>query len=973
MYLRGFKFLAAFVLVVSCIAASKAQASAPSSVTVAQATASVTGTVDDTTGAPIPGAAVMMTGPTSYSTTTDANGRFSIASVTPGVYTISVSKAGYDHAVQSIAVVAGQPENLTVSMGALTFSSLRTIAHVRANGRGSINTSAASVNVIGPQEFINQAAPQVTRVLSQIPGLQISFPSNSANAAAPGAITIPNIRDATSYETASLIDGHPISVGQYGDNVTTFLNTFMFGSVEVIKGPGADSPEVNNAIGGTTNFHTKDPTLTPTPEVLVGLDNHGGSFTNFGISDTLDNRLGFVVDVATDNNTSAINGTRVYYDPTGGYYNGNTLSGNSSATRVGNTYSFLTTQDPLLACCYTLQGYLNQTAELIKLRYRLSPSTIATVSYLGSQSWSDQNANTSDYINADFVPGPGYTGSLAPGPIQVSNVFPGGFSGEFNNQPIFQAEVSTTLGNDSFVARYYHATIERFQFQGGTNPTVCDSNNVTLYGVSSNPGGPPGNCGATGFSTQTFNGTGATVGYGDYYQEPEIDKLAGESFEWQHPFAQNDMLTFSVDETAAQSTDYSTFYGPFYSYGIPPGTNDLYATYLLRGHFYLTPKLDLTLSNYYNTYSSTYAIACPPADPSCLLESTVVNGTGILFHTTKNTHYDPRIGLVFRPTINSSIRFAAGSSIAPPFLGILSQIATPPTYTPGTGAAFESESTGNLKPETAFGYDLGADYRLPDGLTVVSVDSYLTNLFNRFFGETIDSGLTCGAATCPFSGGGGFAPVGTPILNTTNTNISNARFEGVELSINRDPRVGFGFHLSGAIMRGYYYDLPVGFYCSTPTKACINNPALYNQNVNIIAGQNTNGITVGNYPLDAMINYNGNMRIPYSQGNAEFFYTFPNRAYVSFGDTYYGNNNSLNRPAFGIAYATIRYPIARHLALQISGDNILNAYPGLLPVLGAGVPIPLANRWTGATTGNVLGPATYRLVLTTQLPSSQQP
>gem|GEM_PF-3907958 len=71
-----------------------------------------------------------------------------------------------------------------------------------------------------------------------MPGLQISFPSNSANAAAPGSITIPNIRGATAYETASLIDGHAISVGQYGDNVTTFLNSFLFSEAEVIKGPG---------------------------------------------------------------------------------------------------------------------------------------------------------------------------------------------------------------------------------------------------------------------------------------------------------------------------------------------------------------------------------------------------------------------------------------------------------------------------------------------------------------------------------------------------------------------------------------------------------------------------------------------------------------------------------------------------------------------------------------------------------------
>ncbi|HEY9084736.1 MAG TPA: TonB-dependent receptor [Candidatus Tyrphobacter sp.] len=927
---------------------------------VAQTSASVTGTVNDTTGAPIVGAAVMMTGPMSYSTTTDNHGRFSISNVTPGVYTISVSKAGYSQAVQNdIALVPGQAQTLTVSMAAISFSSLRTIAHVSIAGRGTINQSPASIDVIASQNFTDQAQPQVTRVLSQVPGLQISFPSNSANAAAPGAITIPNIRDATSYETASLIDGHYISVGQYGDNVTTFLNTYMFSSFEVIKGPGAESPVVNNAIGGTLNAHTKDPTLTPTPDFQAGFDNHGGTFANFGFSDTIDNRLGFVVDIATDDNPSAINGTEVYYDPSGGGYLGGALNSNASATQVGHTFSFLTNQFPLLACCYRLQGYLNQAAQLIKAQYHFSSATRLTVSYLGSQSTSDQNANTSDYINGNFVPGGGYTGPLAPGPIQVANIFPGTFSGEFNNEPIFQAEISTTLGNDSFVARYYHVSIERYQFQG-SSPLNCDYNSVHLYGTSS-AGGFNSLCGP-GSVVGTFNGTGASVGYNDFYQEPEIDKLAGGSFEWQHPFGDNDMLSFSVDRTYPQSVDYSVFSGPFYSFNLPPGTSQVLTTYLLRGHFYFGSKLDLTLSNYFNTYSSTFPVSCAGG---CNTAAAAMFGTGVTFNTTKNSHYDPRLGLVYRPNANTSVRLAIGSSIAPPFLGLLNQITSTPAYN-GSGVAIESQSNGNLKPETAFGYDIGGDIRLGDGQTIVSADGYLTNLFNRFFGQTIDTGLVCGTAN-PCTGG---APNGTPILNTTNTNISNARFEGVELSIKRNPTVGFGFNIAGSLNRGYYYNLPPGFYCSLPVPSCLNNPANYNQNLNIIAGQNTNGITVGNYPLVAEISYNGNMRIPYSQGNAEFSYTFPNTAYVSFGDTYYGNNNSLNRPAFGIAYATIRYPISKLLALQVSGDNIFNAYSGLLPVLGAGVPIQLANRWTGATTGNVLGPATYRVVLEMRPPGN---
>ncbi|HLI96190.1 MAG TPA: TonB-dependent receptor [Candidatus Baltobacteraceae bacterium] len=932
----------------------------------APTTGTVNGTVQDETGAPVASANVTLKGATTKTTTSDPAGKFSM-DVTPGSYVLSVTKAGYTPAIQNdVIVLGGQTVGLSVRLSSVTFSSLRTIANVRTTGH-ALNTSAASVSEVTTSTFIDQAQPQVTRVLSQIPGLQISFPSNSANAAAPGAITVPNIRAATSYETASLIDGHYISVGQYGDNVTTFLNSFMFGGVEVVKGPGADAPQVNNAIGGTTNFRTKDPTATPYAQMLFGFDNHGGTLSNFDYSDTV-GRLGFVVDVATDNNQSALFDKNVYYDPSASAasVNGTSLTSNSGAIyqQVGNTQSYLPTSPQMLACCWTLQGSLDQTAELVKLRYKLSSATRATFTYLAGQTTSDQNGNTSNLYNAVFTPGPGYTGPIAAGShIQYSTVYPGASQGEFNNEPILEGEIASAIGNDSVLARYYNATISRYQW-GGLNPSGTDVNAVTLYGTN----GYYDNSGNYHYTTN-FNGTPSNVQYYDYYQEPELDKLQGESFQYDHPFADgNDVLTFSGDWTAAQSTDYSMYSASYctplcYSFSLPPGTHQQLGTYMLRGHFSLSPKLAATLTDYFNTYSSTYAVDCPMQFGACTQDADV-SGTGVKFQTTNNTHNDPRLGLVYRPTAFSSVRFSAGSSIAPPFLGVLSQVLSPPTFNQGYGVAFETNTPGNVKPETGFGYDLGGDVSFRDG-TIFSADVYMTNLFNRFFQQTTPTGLTCGSVTTcvPDPSTGASAPAGTPILNEFNTNISNARFEGIEATLSRAPTVGLGFTFSGALQKGYYYDLPPNFYCSAGALqpgGCI--PANYDQNLNIISGQNTNGIPVGFYS----INYNGNMRIPFAQGNAELNYTFPNQIYVALGETYYGKNNSLNEPPFGIGYATLRFPVNRTIALQISGDNIFNAYPGFLPVYGAGVPIDLANGTTAATNGNVLGPATWRLMIMTR-------
>ena len=70
------------------------------------------------------------------------------------------------------------------------------------------------------------------------------------------------------------------------------------------------SPQTNYAIGGTVNFRTKEPTYHPTPEYTLGFDSRGGTYSNFGFSNTI-GRLGFVVDVATLNDPSSVNGQQL--------------------------------------------------------------------------------------------------------------------------------------------------------------------------------------------------------------------------------------------------------------------------------------------------------------------------------------------------------------------------------------------------------------------------------------------------------------------------------------------------------------------------------------------------------------------------------------------------------------------------------------------------------------------------------------
>jgi hypothetical protein len=955
----------------------------------AQGTAILQGRVTDTAGAPLAGASIVLQGPGTYTGSTDSNGNFTISSVTPGIYTITIRRPGYQPGTSSLSLVAGQTQNITVALTLVSFSNLLTIAHVSVAGHASFNASPASINVVPAQAFQDQASPQVRDVLNEIPGIQISYPGASSNAASPGSITVPTIRDAASYETASLIDGHPLAVEDYGDFVTTFLSSYMFGSVEVIKGPGATAPEVNGAINGTVDFHTKDPTLNLTPDFQLGVTNIGGTIADFGVSDTI-GKLGFVVAMSNVDNPSVLNGKRILFDPSGDYLannaNGYYYGGSATYTNVEKTESNIQTGFSLVACCYTEQGYLNDTSELLKLRYSLSPATHITAAYLGVQAYSDQTANVGNQtVNSVFLPstgGPGYTGPLTPGPQPVVFIYPGNY--ETDNEPMFEGEIGTTVGNDSVIARYYHTDIYRFVYAGQQGPGgLGGTNDLTPYGVKVY--GVSANCSNTypypcNFD-QPYNGTSTTIYSQNFFQEVEQDKLSGWSFEWDHPFAVGDDVSLAIDQTNTNAVDYE-LEPTFSSISLPEGSNQIYTTGQLRGEFFLTPKVELTVADYQNIYRSNYPVSCLGTYEYSDCD---INGDNASFKTTTTTHNDPRAALEFRPSPNLAVRLSAGSAIAPPYLTLLSQIAQGvAVYNPNTMTAEITKNSGQLKAETAFGYDAGADYRLPDEQTIVSMDVYENNLFNHYFSESVNTGATCGTPI-PCTGHGYVTGV-TPVYDITNTNISNFRFEGVEVSVNRHPAEGFGFTVAGGLQRGYVYNLPPGFYCSSPTPACIANRAMWDQNLNIIAGQNLNGEgtgTVGYYPYT--IGFSStvgslNTREPYSQAYAAFSWSWDQGAgYAELGDTYYGNNNSFNQHPFAIAHAGVRVPVAPFLSVQISGENIFNSLSNVFPIYGGGLPIELANAsicpnahigygcGSAATTANFFGPAVYTLMLTKRL------
>lgn len=986
---RFFRILTvvAFVLgLVGPISMATVFAQTPAPAPAANQTAgNVQGTIKDSGGAPVADAKVTITGQVSTSTTTDTAGSFAFTALPAGVYVLTATKAGYQTAREAdFTVLAGATETLAVVMPALTFQSLRTIASVRAVGRGTFNTTPASVSVVTSQTFMDQAQPQVMKILNQTPGIVASLPQTSANGAAPGAITFPNIRGALSFETASLIDGHPVSVGTFGDYVTTFLNPYMLQTVEVVKGPGADAPEVNYAIGGTVNFRTKDPTYKTSGMWQVGTDTWGSTIVNVGLSDTA-GRLGYVFAYGSNDLLSNVADTSTYVSPQTpqqGIFNFNGTTGTAAGFNdkfptpiVPGTISAVENHYNLVACCQKVGSDLYQNqSELAKLRYRLSPVSFLTFTYIGSQTYTNQVANTGDITPSTFsLTGSGATpGQIASynGSLPDNSTLDVGFvrtpEHEINNEPILEGDFRTTIGNDTLLARYYSAGIHRLLYQGTLSPFGPTTQMMQLYGYDS--------------GTKTiYNGQTVPVTFFDYFNQAENDALRGYSVEYDHPFAQNDVFTFTYDTTHSTTTSYNVGVGgpsagkafnisqlkPTMSTTLPTGSSQDFGTAMLRGLFHFGPKLAMTWSNYFNSYKSTYPTLCtPPANPppGTPPNSCNFNGAGFSFGTTTRTHYDPRFAFEYRPESSTALRFSIGSAIAPPYLALLSGIAQPISYNSQSNVATQRVNSGDLLPETAFGFDIGGSHRFGDGVTFVSMDLYHENLFNHFLAGTFDSGTLC-PATDPVTGAPTGCAANTELFYQRNTNLANARFEGIELEVRRVPESGLGYVLSGALQKGYAYNLPANFYCSNPGVIPAGATSCkQDTNLGIIEGQNFTGGGISGSGLTP--NGLSNQNVPYAQGFGELDYRTRNGWYGNVNATYYGKNNSLNVQPFVIIGATLRVPLIQNMSFQISGDNLSNQYSSFWPSFGSGIPIPLADGRFAATQANVYPPRTFRFLLT---------
>ena len=448
--------------------------------TVAQTAASpstITGRVTGSGSAGLSGVTVLLDGATHKSTITDASGTFTLT-VPPGVYTVTVNKGGYQTGSTEVVAAGGTTETVNVGLTESSLNNLQVIGRTAA----ATGTNAAKFNITSsPTATLTTAliqardVPDLPKILSTLPGVVASTNSSTNNS----FFRVHGL----GQETLVTIDGHPISSGVSGTYLGQFTDTGLLGGVDLLKGAGLNGPTAGESAVGTINLRTPDFTAKDTGYLQGGLDNFGGSFYTALLSFNIGTKWSFVLGKSFSGYLGAANN-----------YNAYGVTGTRPSAGVNYAAPYLTNN--VVGYSASLSAPQDLESELGKVRYKFSDATSVGFEFFGLESSiNPEGAEFSQFVGNATIPqcvtggkaasGAGcnltssYNSPFLPGIAGQTNVpfyqfFPE--TSVSNNNPNFNLDFKTTIGNDTLLLRPYTATITRVS--NGLNATSVYANRL---------------------------------------------------------------------------------------------------------------------------------------------------------------------------------------------------------------------------------------------------------------------------------------------------------------------------------------------------------------------------------------------------------------------------------------------------------------------------------------------------------------
>ncbi|HZV77087.1 MAG TPA: TonB-dependent receptor [Candidatus Babeliales bacterium] len=257
--------LAVLVLMLAVRVPARAQAN----------TVSVSGTLSGSDGRPIARGHVTLTSQgLQVTATSDSQGRFTLAGLTPGAYVVRASAPGYANLSGQTVSLSASNTTLSLTLSRATTSSLTTIGEVSTSAGETISTSSAPSVTLNAQ---NAAAQGVTAVSSMVWDQLATTPVLPLGGGSNATVTFA-IRGPCPSETLVDIDGHRVNNGNTGDFDLSLIDPAALQSLQLVYGIAPSSLVGPDTIGGAINILTLEPTTTP--QTLVR--GFGGSFGSYG-------------------------------------------------------------------------------------------------------------------------------------------------------------------------------------------------------------------------------------------------------------------------------------------------------------------------------------------------------------------------------------------------------------------------------------------------------------------------------------------------------------------------------------------------------------------------------------------------------------------------------------------------------------------------------------------------------------------
>jgi len=219
----------------------------------------VTGTVTDADGAPLPG--VQIADPSlQRGTTSGSDGQYTLSGLPSGTHTLRFTFVGYQTAIRNVTLDRGETVTLDVTLKTKVLETEGVTVTGTPRARSTLRT-AQSVDVIGPEELETTRTAALGRTLEERAGISSIQTGSQAGK--------PVLRGLSGNRIVILKEGISQEFFQFGVRHAPPTSANEAEQIEVVRG-ASSILYGSDALGGAINIRTKEPPTAPRAESKIG-------------------------------------------------------------------------------------------------------------------------------------------------------------------------------------------------------------------------------------------------------------------------------------------------------------------------------------------------------------------------------------------------------------------------------------------------------------------------------------------------------------------------------------------------------------------------------------------------------------------------------------------------------------------------------------------------------------------------------